>query len=40
MSRFADMTVEQWIGFVGFFFFAAVLVWSLTRSRKPPADRP
>jgi hypothetical protein len=35
MSRFAEMTVEQWIGFVGFFFFAGVLIWSLTRRRPP-----
>jgi hypothetical protein len=39
MSRFAEMTFGQWVGFVGFFFFAAVLVWSLTR-RRPPADKP
>jgi len=40
MPDFGTMTLTQWIGFVGMFVFAGVLIFSLVRGhRSPPGDR-
>ena len=40
MSRLAELTVSEWIGFAGLIVFTGILVWSLVIgfTPKPPTD--
>jgi hypothetical protein len=39
MSGLAAMTASEWIGLVGLIVFAGVLIWSLFKGHKSPANR-
>ena len=40
MSRLADLTIVEWIGYVGLVFFTGVLIWSLIHWHNAPPDKP
>jgi hypothetical protein len=41
MSRLAELTIGEWIGFTGLIVFTGILVWSLVIGFRsaPPNDR-